>query len=378
MIDADPIISDILEFADETDDNSSQNWGFWKILIVDDESEIHNITQLALEDFIFDHKKLQFLNAYSGIDARQLISEHSDVAVILLDVIMESDDAGLITAKYIRETVKNRAIRIILRTGQAGLVPERQVIIDYDIDDYKTKTEFTSHKLFTTIITALRSYRSYTELEALNYELEKRVEARTIELQAEIEQRKKVEIALKEANQKLKSLVNVDGLTMVANRRCFDDWLTEQWAWLARQNQWFSLILFDLDFFKLYNDFYGHLAGDHCLTKVSQAISKKVTRAGDLVARYGGEEFAILLPNTDLAGAIVVTQVIQQTIQELAIPHLPSSVKSIVTISIGISAILPTPEISPHELIEQADQALYKAKQQGRDRYCTYLEVSNA
>lgn len=378
MIDADPIISDILEFADETDDNSSQNWGFWKILIVDDESEIHNITQLALEDFIFDHKKLQFLNAYSGIDARQLISEHSDVAVILLDVIMESDDAGLITAKYIRETVKNRAIRIILRTGQAGLVPERQVIIDYDIDDYKTKTEFTSHKLFTTIITALRSYRSYTELEALNYELEKRVEARTIELQAEIEQRKKVEIALKEANQKLKSLVNVDGLTMVANRRCFDDWLTEQWAWLARQNQWFSLILFDLDFFKLYNDFYGHLAGDRCLTKVSQAISKKVTRAGDLVARYGGEEFAILLPNTDLAGAIVVTQVIQQTIHELAIPHLPSSVKSIVTISIGISAILPTPEISPHELIEQADQALYKAKQQGRDRYCTYLEVSNA
>ena len=165
---------------------------------------------------------------------------------------------------------------------------------------------------------------------------------------------------------------------MVSNRRCFDDWLTEKWAWLARQNQWFSLILFDLDFFKLYNDFYGHLAGDHCLTKVSQAISKKVTRAGDLVARYGGEEFAILLPNTDLAGAIVVTQVIQQTIQELAIPHLPSSVKSIVTISIGISAILPTPEISPHELIEQADQALYKAKQQGRDRYCTYLEVSNA
>ncbi|ELS31428.1 MULTISPECIES: GGDEF domain-containing protein [Pseudanabaena] len=376
MIDTDPIIADILEFADETDDNSSHDCGFWKILIVDDESEIHSITQLSLEDFIFDHKKLQFLNAYSGIEARQLISAHPDVAVILLDVIMESDDAGLVTAKYIRETLQNRAMRIILRTGQAGLVPERQVIIDYDIDDYKTKTEFTSHRLFTTIITALRSYRSYTELELLNCQLEQRVEARTLELQAEIERRKKVEIALKEANQKLESLVNIDGLTMIANRRCFDNRLTEEWAWLARQRQWLSLILFDLDFFKFYNDFYGHLAGDGCLTEVAQAIYKQVTRAGDLVARYGGEEFAILLPNTNLDGAIVVTQRIQQTIQDLAIPHLSSMVKPTVTISIGISSILPTPEIAPHKLIEKADQALYRAKQQGRDRYCTHLEVS--
>jgi signal transduction histidine kinase len=169
------MINDLMEFADEDgfDQTSSQSLEAWKVLIVDDEVEIHNITRLALEDFSFDNKKLQFLSAYSGREACQIMDENPDIAVTLLDVIMESDDAGLITAKYIRETLQNRAIRIILRTGQPGQVPERQAMVDYDIDDYKTKTEFTSQKLFTTIITALRSYKAYTTLEALNINLER-------------------------------------------------------------------------------------------------------------------------------------------------------------------------------------------------------------
>ncbi|MEE3719703.1 hybrid sensor histidine kinase/response regulator [Tumidithrix elongata RA019] len=172
MVD-DPLIADVLEFADEVDETSPQSLEFWKVLIVDDEAEVHNITQLALEDFTFENKKLKFLNAYSGAEACQAVLEHPDIALVLLDVIMESDDAGLTVAKYIRETLKNRAIRIVLRTGQPGHVPERQAIVDYDIDDYKTKTELTSQKLFTTIITALRSFKAYTELESLNADLER-------------------------------------------------------------------------------------------------------------------------------------------------------------------------------------------------------------
>lgn len=174
MVDDELMIDDMMAFADEDDISqvSSHSQESWKVLIVDDEVEIHNITRLALEDFSFDNKRLNFLSAYSGVEARQIMADNPDIVVILLDVIMESDDAGLITAKYIRETLQNRAVRIILRTGQPGQVPERQAIVDYDIDDYKTKTEFTSQKLFTTIITALRSFKAYKSLEFLNVNLE--------------------------------------------------------------------------------------------------------------------------------------------------------------------------------------------------------------
>jgi signal transduction histidine kinase len=174
MVDDELMVDDMMEFADEDDFSqvSSQSRESWKVLIVDDEVEIHNITRLALEDFSFDNKRLNFLSAYSGVEARQIMTDNPDIVVVLLDVIMESDDAGLITAKYIRETLQNLAVRIILRTGQPGQVPERQAIVDYDIDDYKTKTEFTSQKLFTTIITALRSYKAYKSLESLNVNLE--------------------------------------------------------------------------------------------------------------------------------------------------------------------------------------------------------------
>ncbi|WP_201324109.1 hybrid sensor histidine kinase/response regulator [Pseudanabaena sp. lw0831] len=175
MVNDELMVDDMMEFADEDEISqvSSHSLESWKVLIVDDEVEIHNITRLALQDFSFDNKRLHFLSAYSGAESRQMMTDNPDIAVILLDVIMESDDAGLITAKYIRETLQNRAMRIILRTGQPGQVPERQAIIDYDIDDYKTKTEFTSQKLFTTIITALRSYKAYKSLESLNVNLER-------------------------------------------------------------------------------------------------------------------------------------------------------------------------------------------------------------
>ncbi|MBD2728741.1 diguanylate cyclase [Nostoc sp. FACHB-892] len=196
--------------------------------------------------------------------------------------------------------------------------------------------------------------------------LEQRVQERTAEL---VIAKEKAE----DANQKLEQLVNLDGLTQVANRRCFDERLQAEWKRLAREQQPLSLILFDVDKFKLYNDYYGHLKGDDCLIKIAQTMQQLLHhRPADLVARYGGEEFLVLLPNTDLVEAIKVAQSIQQAIQNQAIPHAKSDIKNIVTLSLGITSVIPTCDIKPDTLIASADKALYNAKQKGRDRYCTH------
>jgi len=143
----------------------------WKILIVDDEVEIHSITKLALNDFTFGGKPLIFLSAYSGEEAKEFIKRHPDTALILLDVVMENDEAGLEVVKYIRNVLGNLLVRIILRTGQPGQAPEDVVIVHYDINDYKTKTELTTRKLFTAIVSALRAFRTLTRLEDSRREL---------------------------------------------------------------------------------------------------------------------------------------------------------------------------------------------------------------
>jgi len=158
---------DFLQFADEGQKTveNPHDIKVWKILIVDDESDIHIITELVLNDFIFQGRKITFLNAYSAKEARKIIREQNDIAVILLDVVMESQTAGLDLVKFIREEIKNKMVRIILRTGQPGSAPEKKVIIDYDINDYKYKTELTKAKLDTALISAIRAYR---DLEILN------------------------------------------------------------------------------------------------------------------------------------------------------------------------------------------------------------------
>ena len=145
----------------------------WKVLIVDDEIEIHNITKLALKEFIFSNKLITFFSAYSGKEAKEIIKNNDDIALILLDVVMETEEAGLEVVKYIRDILDNKIVRIILRTGQPGQVPEDVVIVSYDINDYKTKTELTNKKLFTTVVTALRAFSSLNQIESNKSELEK-------------------------------------------------------------------------------------------------------------------------------------------------------------------------------------------------------------
>ncbi|WP_199609330.1 DUF3369 domain-containing protein [Flocculibacter collagenilyticus] len=137
----------------------------WKVLIVDDEPEVHTVTKLAMSDFEYLARSLEFMSAYSAHEAKAILKETPDIALVLLDVVMETEDAGLRVAEFIRETLDNHITRIILRTGQPGQAPERKVIVDYDINDYKHKTELTAQKLFTVM---MASIRSYSEMDILN------------------------------------------------------------------------------------------------------------------------------------------------------------------------------------------------------------------
>ncbi|MDR9402474.1 MAG: diguanylate cyclase [Halothece sp. Uz-M2-17] len=181
-------------------------------------------------------------------------------------------------------------------------------------------------------------------------------------------QRLRTEMALKQANDKLQHLVSYDGLTEIANRRRFDEYLDEQWRQGKRDRAELSLILCDLDAFKLYNDTLGHQAGDSCLQEVAKAITTVVNRPLDLVARYGGEEIAVLLPNTSQIGAFQLAEKICETVKDLKIPHPHSPVSHHVTISVGVSSIIPRDDCAPKMLIRMADNALYQAKELGRDR----------
>ncbi|CAO3441919.1 DUF3369 domain-containing protein [Azospirillum largimobile] len=149
----------------------------WTMLIVDDEPEVHSITKLVLSDFAYKGRKARFLSAHSAAEARRILARESDIALILLDVVMETEDAGLRLVHHIREELQNRNVRIILRTGQPGQAPERAVILDYDINDYKAKTQLTAQQLFTTTVAALRSYEDIVAIDANRRGLEKIIEA---------------------------------------------------------------------------------------------------------------------------------------------------------------------------------------------------------
>lgn len=170
------------------------------------------------------------------------------------------------------------------------------------------------------------------------------------------------------ANQELKRLAHVDALTGLANRRRFDQYLDRVWHQLAPTQQPLSLILCDVDFFKLYNDAYGHPAGDECLRDIAAAIHQTVKRASDLVARYGGEEMVVVLPNTDATGALTLAQTIGDRIRSLRLPHEGSKISQYVTLSLGVACHVPQANLSCEALIADADAALYEAKRTGRDR----------
>lgn len=171
------------------------------------------------------------------------------------------------------------------------------------------------------------------------------------------------------ANQELKRLSASDGLTGIANRRLFDESLSREWRRARRASSGIALMMCDVDFFKRFNDSYGHQVGDDCLRQVASSIANHMERPTDLTARYGGEEFAVILPDTTIGGALFVAEKIRHAIHSLNIPH-SGSPHGRVTLSIGIASTIPGVENPPDDLITAADRALYQAKADGRDLVC--------
>ncbi|WP_150910465.1 diguanylate cyclase [Marinobacter halotolerans] len=201
---------------------------------------------------------------------------------------------------------------------------------------------------------AIENARLYEQVQEYTLLLEDKVAERTAELEA--------------LNEELQRLADRDGLTGVANRRSGDAYLQDTWLRLRRQRQPLSVIMLDVDHFKAYNDNYGHQRGDICLTEVAGALKNEMNRSSDMVARYGGEEFLLILPNTDSDGAARVAENVRLAVERLGIEHAHSSVGEFVTVSVGCAAAVPDDDTSIEEVVYQADLALYRAKQTGRNR----------
>ncbi|MFP4009350.1 MAG: diguanylate cyclase domain-containing protein [Spirulinaceae cyanobacterium] len=223
--------------------------------------------------------------------------------------------------------------------------------VPYTAQDLKLFTALTSQAA-----AAIDNARLYERLKDYAQTLEMRVAQRTADLE--------------KANLELHRLATLDGLTQVANRRQFDRYLDQEWRRLSREQNMISLVFCDIDYFKAYNDTYGHLAGDRCLRLIAQTLKGAVRRPADLVARYGGEEFAVILPNTDSQGAWQVAETIHTEVEGLHIAHAASEVSDRVTASLGVASMIPQICLSPNLLVNAADRAVYEAKRRGRN--CVY------
>lgn len=190
--------------------------------------------------------------------------------------------------------------------------------------------------------------------------------------------RVKTHLTLKRQGDYLRSMAMLDGLTGVANRRKLEARLEAAWSQACRDNGPLSLIMIDVDYFKKYNDHYGHQRGDQCLRRLAMALAATLNRPYDLLARYGGEEFACLLPDTDLAGAERVAQKMLAAVAELRIEHLVSDVGPQVSLSLGVATVLASARLTPQELLRRADEQLYLAKAGGRARVCARFYAEDA
>lgn len=238
----------------------------WLVLVADDEPEVHAVTRLALARLRFRGRPVRLLDCPSAAEAERILRDTPDIAVILLDVVMETEDAGLRLARRIREELGNRAIRIVLRTGQPARVPEEELVLAYEIDGYTAKTELTARRLFTSVVTALRAY---ADLAALEQKLAERGRA------------------LEEATVRLNRMATLDPLTGVWNRRRFLELAAAELARARRYGRHLGVFLLDLDGFKAVNDAHGDAVGDAVLRAVVKRI-RAALRISDHIARSGG------------------------------------------------------------------------------------------
>jgi diguanylate cyclase (GGDEF)-like protein len=292
------------------------------ILIVDD-----MVTNIEILDGILS-SEYDVLFATNGLDALKIAAEQVP-DLILLDVMMPGMD-GYQVCKALKRDETTQDIPIIFVTANNQEEDESRGF-EEGVVDYITKPVRSS------IVKA----------------------------------RVRIHLELKRYRDHLKTLSTIDGLTGIANRRKFDDSLAAEWRRARRNQSPLSMIMMDIDFFKAYNDHYGHLAGDECLRKLASEISAVCRRPADLFARYGGEEFVMLLPEIDSSGAASLARKIQDKIRSIAIPHAYSQVADHVTVSMGVASIIPGEDQTGSDLIKSADNLLYAAKENGRNQIQT-------
>lgn len=279
--------------------------------------------------------------------------------VILLDLGLP-DSQGFETISQMIEITHNIPIIVLTTENDEDFSLE---VVQKGAQDYLVKNEISTEILTRAIRYSLerihlvqKLQQREQELSNFNQKLANEVLTRTYELK---KQNKELQHLLK--------ISNTDSLTGIPNRYCWETVLKRDWKKSTRTSQSISLIMIDIDFFKLFNDTYGHLQGDICLKKVGQEIKKNLKRSTDLVARYGGEEFVVLLPNTDKSGAMLVAESIRIEVNGLKIIHGASIVDKYITISLGVTTTIPTISSHSNEFISKADQALYSAKKEGRN-----------
>ena len=290
-----------------------------KILIVDDEPTNIQILNGILKN---DHEIIFATNGQQACDMAKNV--HPDL--VLLDVMMPEMD-GWTVCKKLKDSPDTEQIPIIFVTAMTQ--PQDEIkSLELGAVDFITKPFHNS------IVKA----RVQTHLQ------------------------------LKRQRDYLQNISSVDSLTGIANRRRLDEFLEREWLRGARHQTPLSMILMDIDQFKLYNDNYGHPEGDSCLKKVAASLAKTLERPGDLVARYGGEEFIFILPDTNFEGLSFISETIRKNIEYLAIPHAHSTVSDVVTISFGGTTCTPPPNSSFQETINKTDNCLYQAKRAGRNR----------
>ncbi len=274
--------------------------------------------------------------------------------LVLLDINMPSMN-GFEVCEQLKSNDLTHDIPVIFISARDEVLDKVQAFAVGGVD-YITKP-FQIAEVLARVENQLALRRLQRQLQQQNERLIQEVNSRII-----------AETLLQEANEKLGQLVNLDGLTQIANRRCFDEYLDQEWQRLAREQMPLSLIMCDIDFFKNYNDTYGHIIGDDCLRKVSSLIKQSVRRPADLAARYGGEEFVVVLPNTDIEGAMQIAECIRHGLLDLEIPHEDSAVSEFVTLSMGVTSLIPKIDSNPSVLLTAADYALYRAKELGRNQ----------